>query len=245
MPSHSAERRCWEVSADAGAQQDQKMSPASSRSWVRAWSPCSNCSMEKHMSGLQKSMTEPKSYFLRQVFIKETAETTSCWMPSSTSPPFPKNSQGLCSLFAVQHLPQTFFLTWWRWRKRDLQSQEAFEESLQPSSEQPGCVNAEKNVSICLPVSENGKNGKELFKGFQEVINKNNEMGFHRERLNIKGNFLIVGASSGSWWFLKEKWWMSYPWRCEMEKPLGKAHQAGLGWLSTSPKPFLQTVILP
>lgn len=35
---------------------------------------------------------------------------------------------------------------------------------------------------------------------FQEVINKNNELGFQREmlRLNIKGNFLTVGASSGS-----------------------------------------------
>lgn len=185
------------------------MSPASLRSWVRAWSPCSNSPMGKSMPGLQKIMTEPKSSFLRQALIKQTVQTTSCWMSPSTSPPFPKNSQGLCSVFAAQHLPQTFFLTWWRWRRQDLQSQEAFEESLQQSSEQPGCVNAEKNVSICLPVSENGKNGKELFKGFQEVINKNNEMGFQRERLNIKGNFLTVGASSGSWWFLKEKWWMT------------------------------------
>lgn len=49
-------------------------------------------------------------------------------------------------------------------------------------------------MNICLPASENRKDGKELFKVFQEVINKNNEMRFQREmlRLNIKGNFLTV-----------------------------------------------------
>lgn len=76
---------------------------------------------------------------------------------------------------------------------------EAFQENLQASSEQPGSINAEKKVNICLPVSENGKKGKELFKVFQEVINEKNDVGFQKEmlRLNIKGNFLTVGASSG------------------------------------------------
>lgn len=51
-------------------------------------------------------------------------------------------------------------------------------------------------MNIWLLVSENRKDGKELFKVFQEVINKNNEMRFQREmlRLNIKGNFLTVSA---------------------------------------------------
>lgn len=62
-------------------------------------------------------------------------------------------------------------------------------------------MNAERNceyLSACVP--ENRKDGKELFKVFREVINKNNEMRFQREmvRLNIKGNFLTASASGVS-----------------------------------------------
>lgn len=40
-------------------------------------------------------------------------------------------------------------------KETGLREAEAFEESLKETSEQPGWVNAEKNASICLPVSEN------------------------------------------------------------------------------------------
>lgn len=37
-------------------------------------------------------------------------------------------------------------------------------------------MNAERNVNMRLPVPGNRKDGRELFKVFEEVINKNNEM---------------------------------------------------------------------
>lgn len=116
----------------------------------------------------------------------------------------------VCALFLLRSFSPRLFSspkTLLKMKGAGLAEAEAFEESLKETSEQPGWGTAEKNGNICLPASENGKDGKELFKVFQEVINKNNELGFQREmlRLNIKGNFLTVGASSGSWWFLKEK----------------------------------------
>lgn len=111
MPSHSGERTCWEG--------------REGRCWGFA-GPKTVPTIKQELSegmkllqqlfwggnlGLHKSTTEPKSSFPTQALIKETAQTTSCWLPSSTCPPLPKKTHGLCFLFTAQLLPQTFFLT--------------------------------------------------------------------------------------------------------------------------------------
>lgn len=130
------------------------MSPASSRSWVRAWSSWNNCSVGNlPVPGLQKGTTESKSSFLTQGFIKETARPTSCWMLSSTFSPFPEKDTLFVLSFYCTASPSDFPphpKPCWRWRRQDLQKQRLLKKCWKESSEELGCVNADRNVSICL-----------------------------------------------------------------------------------------------